>query len=128
MKNKFPKWAPAVLVNLYEIHLEKPIPDRYELLEEALLRKGFTSEQAKAKAKKETDKSYFLPEREKTQLIQKLLTDDRMESVWRAIGKRASKSNRPYHEVLHGIEHAITGWRRDLKLSATDKRAYYFSA
>ena len=86
MKNKFPKWAPAVLVNLYEIHLEKPIPDRYELLEEALLRKGFTSEQAKAKAKKETDKSYFLPQREKTQLIQKLLTDDRMESVWRAIG------------------------------------------
>jgi hypothetical protein len=121
---KFPKWAPAVLVHLHAVRQENPLPDTSITLEEAFVRTGYPAAQAKARAATANAKELFLPEGEKNALLEKLLIDGRMESVWRTLGRRIVGNNE-YHRLLTDIEFAITGWRRDLQLSPVERRKFF---
>lgn len=65
-----------------------------------------------------------LPDKERTALLEKLITDLNMKSVWIALAKRAIHERDPW-QFFTACEHGITGWRGDQKQTTAERRAFY---
>lgn len=65
-----------------------------------------------------------LPEDERTVLLEKLITDLNMESVWITLAKRATHEHDSLRFVTACVR-GITGWRGDQKQTAGERRAFY---
>ena len=65
-----------------------------------------------------------LPDDESTALLEKLITDLNMKSVWIALDKRATQERDPW-QFVQACEYGITGWRGDQKQTPGERRAFY---
>ena len=67
---------------------------------------------------------FGLPDDEKIEFLEKLVTDPRMKAVWEALARRVTEE-KEYLRYVHACEYGIVGWRATHKLTATEHKKYY---
>lgn len=65
-----------------------------------------------------------LPDKERTALLEKLITNLNMKGVWIALAKRSTHERDPWR-FFAACESGITGWRGDQKQTAAERREFY---
>lgn len=66
-----------------------------------------------------------LPENEKISLLEKLMTDQNMKTVWVSLSRRYKDEFSEPRRFFHFCQMAIAGWRGDQKQTPSERRAFY---
>jgi hypothetical protein len=113
MVKKFPDWAPSILVSEFERLNSKPVPEEIEKILKSMVDGWITA----------TETYDRLSVEELSELLSKLLSDSRMESVWKAIEKRIYAQNTFFHFYIE-ILSARMGPDNWGKLTNSEKEAW----
>jgi len=123
----YPDWAPQNLVGLHLHRLKKPSVRLDTEQQVTQIRKEFKdlSDQQIEKTRADLNrKSFFLPEKEGTKLLGKLITDQRMKAVWASIARRV-KNEIEFVNFWTSCDSMIQSWRWSQKLSTTQHRKHF---
>jgi len=123
----YPDWAPQNLVELHLHRLEKPSVRLDAEQQVTQIRKAFKdlSDQQIEKIRVDLNrKSFFLPAKEGTKLLGRLITDQRMKAVWASIARRV-KNEIEFVNFWTSCDSMIHSWRWSQKLSTTQHRKYF---
>jgi hypothetical protein len=66
-----------------------------------------------------------LPENEEISLLEKLISDQNMKSVWTTLSKRYTDEWQDPRQFFDVCQRGITGWRGDLKQTPAERREFY---
>jgi hypothetical protein len=130
---KYPEWAPKTLIEQHKRRTEGDqsarkfkTSDPETIIADIKQKHDLTEVNAEDIRRKLYRQSMLggLPDKERTALLEKLITDLNMKSVWIAIAKRATHERDPW-QFFTACEQGITGWRGDQKQTAAERRAFY---
>lgn len=132
---KYPTWAPRTLVQIHQDRPDKSSSARRFRSRDpdviiGYMREanpdGFSDGELETLHQRYTRWSSRrgLPDTERTELLGKLLTNQNMKDVWKALAKRAVNESAPW-EFFLACETGITGWRGDQKQTPVERRAFY---
>lgn len=131
---KYPEWAPNTLIEQHKRRTEGDqsarkfkAPDPEAIVSD--LKNKHEGKITEANSEELIRKLYRqsvlgLPDKERTSLLEKLITDINMKGVWIALAKR-SKDERDPWKFFIACESGITGWRGDQKLTGAEHRELY---
>lgn len=129
----YPEWAPKSLI---ELHKKLINPQRgfaghnpESIIADMLEKHGsIMSDENVEDVRRQLYRGMLLgglPEGEEISLLEKLITDQNMKSVWVALSKRyKDKSNEP-RQFFYICQKGITGWRGDTKQTPAEKKEFY---
>lgn len=123
---KFPNWAPQSLVELYEYRLQHRTGEHNieNTITELSIEHDLTPE-AKLELRESMYRTHFvLPDEESTELMRKLLSDERMREVWASINRR-TQSNKAPRDLWLACDFALAGWRGEPKVTPTERKKQF---
>lgn len=132
----YPDWAPKSLVELYK---RKSDPDSIakaykggdpESIIADILQKSEVpiSEENVENLRRQIYRSMIiggLPDNEEIVLLEKLITDKNMKSVWASLSKRFKDEQKDPHDFFMVCQRGITGWRGDQKQTPAERKVFY---
>lgn len=129
---KYPEWAPAILVERHKSRVDSKSSERKfkvsdpesSITELVMKHKGISKEGIENYRRHLYRMSLGLPDKESTALLEQLITDIRMKTVWKALARRSDKDSE-YSGFLKACEEGIIGWRGDVKQTASERKAFY---
>ena len=129
---KYPEWAPPILVERYKNRVDSNSPERKFktgdpdkiVADAAQKHEGMTEESIENYRRQLYRMSLGLPDEESTALLGKLITDQRMKDVWKALAKRIDKDIE-LNQFFNACEGGITGWRGNLKQTPAERKVFY---
>ena len=122
------EWAPLILVEWHKSQLDgNSTKDKFN--------KGFTPNEMlnykiMTEARIEDYQRYILRislgyfNEESTALLGKLMTDTRMNDVWKTLSKRIDKES-DFYFFFFVCEDGISGWKSDLKQTVAERKVFY---
>ena len=124
----YPDWAPKNLVALHLLHrFGKTCPGHDAEQKIAQIRKECKelSDQQLEELRTDLSKwSFFIPEKESAELLEKLITDQRMKTVWASITRRVETELEFVH-FWGNCDKIIQEWPRTQRLSAKQHKEYF---
>lgn len=131
----YPEWAPKTLV---EQHKRRTVGNqagtKYKTIDPdtiaATITRKFGHIQTGLNAE-DVSRNYYrkwmrrrLPDQQRTELLEKLITDLTMKRVWTAIAKRSTDESDPWQFFI-ACERGIGGWRGDQKQTKKKRNAFH---
>jgi hypothetical protein len=133
----FPDWAPANLVELYihsrkdkryadenSSHLSNPGQYIAQCIGEDEKLKQMSEELRESYLKGLYRSAVSFPHKKGKELLGKAITDLRMASVWRSLGRRV-KNESEFLDFWYECERAILGWLGARKLSSSQRKEFF---
>lgn len=136
---KYPEWAPPILVEKHKSLVDSKLPERKSkvpdpgsrIIDLAIMRndvemkhRSISEESTENYRQLFYRMSFGLPDKESTALLERLITDIRMEGVWKALAKRID-IDFEFYQFFNACEKGITGWRGNIKQTASERKAFY---
>lgn len=122
----YPDWAPKKLVEIHIARSTKPTntPSIEKKIDQWAEEKHLSVD-AKASLREAMYRTqFFLPEKEGTELLGRLLTDLRMKDVWVPIGRRAQDEKDAIH-LWQTCDSSLAAWRGEPKLTAKERERLF---
>lgn len=129
----YPLWAPKPLADEHSkrtvadptvIRIKTPDPETTIAIAAKIRGNELSNEESEQLRRKLYRVPSGLPDEEGTDLIKKLITDDRMRNVWKSLAKQFKEEHEAV-QFFRACENGITGWRGDPKLTPSEQRALY---
>ena len=67
----------------------------------------------------------IMPKDDEISMLEKLITDKNMKSVWSSLSKRYKDEDQEQRNFYFACQRGITGWRGDQKQTGVEKREFY---
>ncbi len=133
---KYPEWAPLSLVELYERKSDPALSgdtsqalDPESILADILQKADrAVSEDNIENLRRQLYRNVIgnsLPPEEELALLEKLIADQRMKTVWAALSKRSKDQHEDPLQFFSVCQRGIAGWRGDPKQTPAERKAFY---
>lgn len=128
----YPVWVPKSLVDLHKelINHERGFAghDQESIISDIVEKHGSSiSDENLENIRRQLYRNILMgiPKNEKLSLLEKIISDQNMKSVWVALSKRYKDEFTDPRRFFHACQMAIAGWRGDLKQTPSERKAFY---